>query len=86
MAKKIVYRSQDQALERALEAGAEYLVVGNRRYRLVEVESHDGDYYEPTSPEEIRVVRDALADQSPRLKGEAAREYLRARLQEHGIG
>lgn len=39
-----------------------------------------------TDPEEVALIREALQDTSPRLSGDEARAYLKARLKEHGIG
>lgn len=39
-----------------------------------------------TDPEEVARIEGALEDGSPRLSGEAAREYRKARLREHGVG
>lgn len=78
---------RDAELIRALEEGADYLVAGRHRFLLVEVDdSHDTEPYNATDPEEVALIREALQDNSPRLIGEEARAYLKARLKEHGIG
>ncbi|HWI51125.1 MAG TPA: hypothetical protein VNT01_03160 [Symbiobacteriaceae bacterium] len=56
MAKAI--RIQGEELLRVLEAGADYLIVGNRRFLLVEVaDQGDGEFYDVTAPEESRMRR-----------------------------
>lgn len=65
---------RDAAVMRAIEAGADPL---------------DGpslEPYRPSDPTEVALIREALNDFSPRLSGAAAREYLIARLRDHGIG
>lgn len=84
MKKAIQIRDTD--VIRAIEEGADYLVIGQRRFLLVEIDEATQEPYRPTDPEEVALVREALNDTSPRLSGEAAREYLKARLREHGIG
>lgn len=64
-----VVRVQHGELERALEQGAEYLIVGNRRFFLVEIREEDADYYDVTDPEEMEIVQEALDDDSPLLGG-----------------
>ena len=76
---------RDAEVIRAIEEGADYLVIGQRRFLLVEVEEATEEAYHVTDPDELALIREALRDTSPRLSGEAAREYLRARLREHGI-
>lgn len=79
-------RIQDEELRRALEAGTDYLIVGNRRFLLVEVvDQGECQFYDVTDPEEIQVLDEALQDTSPTLRGAMARERLRARLKEHGV-
>lgn len=59
---------RDPELIRALEEGADYLVVGGRRFLLVEVDdSNDTEPYNVTDPEEVALIREALQDNSPRL-------------------
>lgn len=65
---------------------AEYLIIGRRRFLLVEVDEASDERYFVTDPEEAALVREALRDTSARLSPEGAREYLKARLREHGIG
>lgn len=79
-------RIRDGELAQALEAGADYLIVGKRRFLLVEVDDVGDDMYEVTDPVEIELVLEAMQDTSPVLSGEEARAYLKARLKEHGIG
>ncbi len=76
---------RDVELIRALEEGADYLIAGQRRFLVVEVDEASEEPYHVTDPEEAALIREALQDTSPRLSGEAAREYLKARLREHGI-
>jgi len=76
---------RDTDVIRAVEEGADLLVIGRRRFLLVEVDEATDEPYRVTDPEEAALVREALQDTSPRLSGEAAREYLKARLREHGI-
>ncbi|HYG60917.1 MAG TPA: hypothetical protein VD902_22800 [Symbiobacteriaceae bacterium] len=83
MSKPIHIRDTD--VIRAVEEGADLLVIGRRRFLLVEVDEATDEPYRVTDPEEAALVREALQDTSPRLSGEAAREYLKARLREHGI-
>jgi hypothetical protein len=77
---------RDTEVIRAVEEGADLLVIGRRRFLLVEVDEATNEPYRVTDPEEAALVREALQDTSPRLSGEAARGYLKARLREHGIG
>lgn len=76
---------RDTELIRAIEEGADCLVIGQRRFLLVELEEATNEPYRITDPEEALLVREAVKDASPRLSGDAARDYLRARLREHGI-
>lgn len=76
---------RDTEVIRAIEEGADCLVIGQRRFLLVEVEEATDEPYRITDPEEAALVREALKDTSPRLSGEAAKDYLKARLREHGI-
>lgn len=76
---------RDTEVIRAIEDGADCLVIGQRRFLLVEVDEATEETYRITDPEEAELVRQALKDTSPRLSGEAARDYLKARLREHGI-
>lgn len=79
-------RVQDGDLCRALEAGAEYLIVGNRRFLLVEVaDQGECEFYDVTAPEEVQILDEALQDTSRRLRGAEARQYLMARLKEYGV-
>ena len=77
---------RDEEVIRAVEERADCLVIGGRRFLLVEVDEATGEPYHVTDPDEEVLVLEALQDTSPRLSGEAAREYLKARLREHGIG
>lgn len=77
---------RDTEVIRAVEEGADLLVIGRRRFLLVEVDKAADQPHLVTDPEEAALVREALQDTSPRLSGEAAREYLKACLREHGIG
>lgn len=79
-------RIRDHEVIRAVEAGADSLMIGQRRFLLVEVDAATDEPYRVTDPAEAALVREALQDNSPRLSGEAAREYLRARMRENGIG
>lgn len=81
-----VVQVRDEEVIRAVEEGAEYLIIGQRRFLLVEVDEAGDEPYFVTDPEEAALVREALQDTSARLSPEAAREYLKARLREHGIG
>lgn len=76
---------RDAELIQAVREGTEYLIIDQRRFLLVEVDQASEEPYHVTDPEEAALVREALQDTSPRLSGEAAREYLKARLREHGI-
>ena len=76
---------RDNEVIRAIEAGADCLVIGRRRFLLVEVNEATEEPYRITDSEEAALVSEALKDTSPRMSGEAAREYLKARLREHGI-
>ncbi len=81
-----VIRVQDEHLRRALEAGAEYLVVGKRHFLLVEVSDQDEcEFYDVTDPEEVQILDEALQDTSRRLRGAEARQHLIARLKEYGV-
>jgi len=77
---------RDAEVIRAVEEGADCLVIAGRRFLLVEVDETSEEPYHVTDPDEVALVREALEDSSPSLSGEAAREYLKARLREHGIG
>jgi hypothetical protein len=76
---------RDADVIRAIEQGADFVVIGQRRFLLVEVDEATQDAYQVTDPEDVALVREALQDTSPRLSGEAARDYLKARLREHGV-
>lgn len=76
---------RDTEVIRAVEEGADCLVIGQRRFLLVEVEEATDEPCHVTDPDEVAFIREALRDTSPRLSGDAAREYLKARLREHGI-
>jgi hypothetical protein len=76
---------RDEEVIRAVEEGADCLIIGGKRFLLVEVDEATDEPYHVTDPEEVALVREALQDTSPRLSGEDAREYLKARLREHGI-
>lgn len=79
-------RVKDKELLRVLEAGADYLIVGNRRFLLVEVaDEGEGESYDVTNPDEVKVLDEALQDTSPRLRGEEARQFLRDRLKAYGV-
>lgn len=78
-------RISDTEVIRAIEEGADCLVIGQRRFLLVEVEEATEEPHVITAPEEAELVREAVKDTSPRLSGEAARDFLKARLREHGI-
>lgn len=83
------FRIDDDRLVRALEEGTEIVIVGRRRFRLVEVEGDnqvEGDFYEPTDPDEIRALEEALHDDSEPMGAEEGRNYLKDRLRQHGIG
>lgn len=84
MSKPIQIRDRDVIL--AVEEGVDSLLIGERRFLLVEVTEATDQPYRVTDSEEAALVREALQDTSPRLSGEDARKYLKARLREHGIG
>jgi hypothetical protein len=71
-------------LIRAVEEGADCLIIGQRRFLLVEIDEATEEPYHP-DPEEVALIREAVRDTSPRLSGEAAREFLKARLRDHGV-
>ncbi|HWI63867.1 MAG TPA: hypothetical protein VNT75_18690 [Symbiobacteriaceae bacterium] len=71
MSKPIHIRDAD--VIRAIEEGADYLVIGKRRFLLVEVDEATEEAYHVTDSEEVALVREALQDTSPRLSGKAAR-------------
>jgi hypothetical protein len=79
-------RVQEPEVILAVEQGADRLIIGQRQFLLVEVDKAAEVSYRPTDSEEVAMVREAIADKSPRLSGEAAREFLKARLRDHGIG
>lgn len=84
MAKSIHVR--DAELLRALEEGADYLVAGQRRFLLVEVQESTGaEFHDVTVPEEVRILDEALQDTSQPLEGEEARKYLQERLNHYGV-
>lgn len=83
------YRIDDDRLVRALEEGTDIVIVGRRRFRLVEVEGDpqvEDDFYEPADPDEIRALEEALHDDSELIGSEVGRNYLKERLRYHGIG
>lgn len=82
------FRIEDDRLVRALEEGTEIVIVGRRRFRLVEVEGDDlveDGFYEPKDPDEIRALEEALHDDSELMGAEEGRNYLKERLRHHGI-
>lgn len=85
---KAVRIDDDDRLAKALAEGAEFLIVGRRRFRLVEVTESpgEGEWYEPTDPEEVRALEEALHDDSEPFGPEEGRKYLKERLRQHGIG
>lgn len=83
MSKPIHIRDAD--VIRAIEEGADYLVIGQRRFLLVEVDEATEEPYRVTDPDEATLIREALHDSSPRVSGDAAREFLKSRLREHGV-
>lgn len=83
-----VVRIEDGQLAKALVSGAEYLIVGHRRFRLIEVkedEPEEEGFYEPTDSEEIRALEEALHDKSELLDAEEGRKFLKEQLRQHGI-
>lgn len=80
---KAVRVDEASRLAKALAKGAEYLIVGHRRFRILEVE---GEYYDPIDPEEIRAVEEALHDDTDVLDPEEGRNYLKEQLRQYGIG
>ena len=84
-----VVRIEDGQLARALVEGVEYLIAGQRRFRLVEVkgdEPEEGDFCQPTDPLEIQALKEALHDDSELMGAEEGRTYLKEQLRQHGIG
>lgn len=78
-------RVGDGELIRAVEEGAEYLIIGQRRFRLVEVDSNaEEEPYDVTDPDEIALIRKALDNTRPLLSGDEARAYVQARTKKHG--
>lgn len=78
-------RVQDGALIRAVEEGVEYLIIGQRRFRLVEVDSPaEEEPYDVTDPKEIALIRKALDNTRPLLSGDEARAYVQAGIKKHG--
>ncbi|HEY3365715.1 MAG TPA: hypothetical protein VGK74_11720 [Symbiobacteriaceae bacterium] len=70
-------RVLDTELIRAVEEGAEYLVIGQRRFLLVAVDdSPSEESHEVTDPHEIALIRKALANTRPLLSGDEARAYV----------
>jgi tRNA(Ile2) C34 agmatinyltransferase TiaS len=86
--KALRVRGNDR-LAQAVAEGVEFLIIGRRRFQLVEVEGEEPVeevFYEPTDPEEIRVVEEALRDNSRVMEADEGRQYLKERLRQHGIG
>lgn len=86
---KAVRIAKGDRLTKVLAEGTECLNVGRRRFRPVEVKADDNAepaFYEPKDPEEIRVLEEALNDDSELLGVEEGRSFLRERLRQHGIG
>ncbi|HEY3365713.1 MAG TPA: hypothetical protein VGK74_11710 [Symbiobacteriaceae bacterium] len=78
-------RVRDTELIRAVEEGAEYLVIGQRRFLFVAVDDSPSDEsHDVTDPQEIALIRKALDNTRPLLSGAEARVYLQARLKQHG--
>lgn len=85
---KAVRIGENHRLAKALAEGAEYLVVGRRRFRLIEVEADDqmdGDFYEPSDAGGIQALEEALRDDSRLLDADEGRKFLKERLRENGI-
>ncbi len=78
-------RIEDRKLLQALEEGADYIIADKKHFVLVEITDETDEFYNVTDPEEAKVVREALRDNSNRLSGEEARAYLDARLKEYGV-
>lgn len=75
----------DEKLIRAVEEGAEYLVIGQRRFLLVEMDdTADTEPYRVTDPEEISMLRRALQNSEPLLTGDEALDYVQSQLKKHG--
>lgn len=76
---------RDVELIRAVEEGAEYLIIGQRRFLLVEMDDRNHD--EPddvTDPGEVALIRKALDNTRPLMSGDEARAYVQNRLNKHG--
>lgn len=83
MGKSVHVRDLD--LIRAVEEGAEYLIIGQRRFRLVEADaSVREEPHDVTDPDEIALIRKALDNSRPLLSGDEARAYVQNRLKKHG--
>lgn len=80
---KAVRIDEDSRLAEALASGVEYLIVGQRQFRIVEV---TGWFYEPTDPDEVMAVEEALHEDSQVLGSEEGRTYLTEELRKYGIG
>lgn len=81
-----VIHVRDEQIIRAVEEGAEYLVIGQRRFRLVEAPEDTEEVHDVTDPEEVALIEKALRDTRPPLSGDEARAYVQARLKEYGAG
>ncbi|HWI51301.1 MAG TPA: hypothetical protein VNT01_04090 [Symbiobacteriaceae bacterium] len=62
---------------------ADEVYIGKKLFVAVLVD--DGQEAESLTPEEVEMVKQALADTRPPLRGEAALEYLRQRGKEIGL-
>lgn len=83
MSKSIHVR--DAELIRAVEEGAEYLIIGQRRFLLVEVGDNAAEEpYDVSDPDEIALIRKVLDNARPLLSGDEAQAYVQARLRKHG--
>lgn len=80
---KAVRIEKDSQLAEALANGVEYLIVGERQFRIVEVMR---EFYEPIGPDEVLAVEEALLDDSEVLGPEEGRKYLTEQLKKYGIG
>lgn len=81
-----VIHVRDETLIRAVEEGAEYLVIGRRRFRLIEVPNGAEEPHDVTDPEEVALIEKALRDTRPPLSADQARAYVQDRLKKHDAG
>ena len=82
------HKVHDDEVSRALLDGVNYLLVGKRRFKVIEVTDVPDEpegFYEVMDPDELRILERTRTGNPRYLRGEEAREYLKARLSEHGI-